>query len=100
MAAPVLDETYFPSRKAAVAALRRDAARFREAGAVVDAGLDGGSFAATGRLDETALAMPHVLLLPSAPVGRLPALRSDADATRPTFACHTRVGKVGGGVRV
>ena len=55
---------------------------------------DGGNFRETGRLLEKPLALPHVLLLPSAPVGSLPALRSDADGARPTFVCHTRIDAV------
>ena len=39
------------------------------------------------------LALPHVLLLPSAPVGSLPAVRSDPVRSRPTFVCHTRIDK-------
>jgi len=32
-------------------------------------------------------------LLPSAPVGSLPAVRSDPVRSRPTFVCHTRIDK-------
>ena len=53
---------------------------------------DGGNFSATGLLD-VPLALPHVLLLPSAPVGSLPAVRSDPVRSRPTFVCHTRIDK-------
>lgn len=53
---------------------------------------DGGHFKTTGILDAP-LELPGVLLLPSASFRTLPALRSDVNASAPTFCCHTRIGK-------
>ena len=80
------------NKRGALHILQRDAARIRAQNGLT--AFDGGSFRETGRLLETPLALPHVLLLPSAPVASLPALRSDADGTRPTFVCHTRIDAV------
>ena len=54
--------------------------------------LDGGAFDKTGVL-VAPLELPNVLLLPSAAFRGLPAIRSDVDKTKRTFACHTRPGK-------
>ena len=84
--------TYAAAHEAAVETLMRDAAKIRKAAELTDR-FDGGSFSSSGLLDAP-LELPRVLLLPSAPVDGLPALRSDADADGKTFACHTRPGKV------
>ena len=57
----------------AVSLLQRDAMYIRQK-ANMEGPYDGGNFSATGLLD-VPLALPHVLLLPSAPVGSLPAVR-------------------------
>ena len=75
----------------AVSLLQRDAMYIRQK-ANMDGPYNGGNFSATGLLD-VPLALPHVLLLPSAPVGSLPAVRSDPVRSRPTFVCHTRIDK-------
>jgi hypothetical protein len=80
------------NKRGALHVLQRDAARIRAQNGIT--AFDGGNFRETGRLLEKPLALPHVLLLPSAPVASLPALRSDADGTRPTFVCHTRIDAV------
>jgi len=84
--------TYASAHGGAVAALMRDAAAIRRYGNV-QGGSDGGTFSRTGLLDAPLL-LPRIFFLPSAAYGGLPAIRSDADGTRPTFACHTRRGKV------
>ena len=75
----------------AVSLLQRDAMYIRQK-ANMEGPYNGGNFSATGLLD-VPLALPHVLLLPSAPVGSLPAVRSDPVRSRPTFVCHTRIDK-------
>ena len=72
--------------------LARDAATIRRL-AKVPGRFDGGAFAET-RTIHWPLELPRVLLLPSAPVAGLPAIRSDFDEARQTFACHTRWDKV------
>ena len=81
------------NKRGALHVLQRDFSQIR-AKAGLAGPFDGGAFKMSGRLHETALALPHLLLLPSAPVGSLPALRSDIDEKRPTFVCHTRIDAV------
>ena len=85
----------YDGARGAIGALRRDAPAIRD-GAHMAGPWDGGDFGDTGILT-VPLELPKVLILPSAPVadaaGSLPAVRSDVDETRGTFACHTRPGK-------
>ena len=83
---------YSHAHAEAVSLLQRDAMYIRQK-AGMDGPYDGGNFSATGLLYDVPLALPHVLLLPSAPVGSLPAVRSDPVRSRPTFVCHTRIEK-------
>ena len=83
--------TYGAAHGAAVERLMRDASRLR-ALAKIGGDLDGGAFDKTGVL-VAPLELPNVLLLPSAAFRGLPAIRSDVDKTKRTFACHTRPGK-------
>ena len=83
--------TYGAAHGAAVERLMRDASRLR-ALAKIGGDLDGGTFDKTGVLTAP-LELPNVLLLPSAAFRGLPAIRSDVDKTKRTFACHTRPGK-------
>ena len=52
--------------------------------------LDGGNFRTSHILDRP-LELPGILLLPSAKLGDLPALRSDINTHAKTFVCHTRI---------
>ena len=54
------------NKRGALHVLQRDAARIRAQSGIT--AFDGGSFRETGRLLEKPLELPHVLLLPSAPV--------------------------------
>jgi len=83
---------YSHAHAEAVSLLQRDAMYIRQK-AGMEGPYDGGNFSATGLLYDVPLALPHVLLLPSAPVGSLPAVRSDPVRSRPTFVCHTRIEK-------
>ena len=83
---------YSHAHAEAVSLLQRDAMYIRQK-AGMKGPYDGGNFSATGLLYDVPLALPHVLLLPSAPVGSLPAVRSDPVRSRPTFVCHTRIEK-------
>ena len=87
---------YSHAHAEAVSLLQRDAMYIRQKAHMSDT-YNGGNFSATGLLYDVPLALPHVLLLPSAPVGSLPAVRSDPVRSRPTFVCHTRIEKDEGG---
>ena len=86
---------YSQAHDHAVELLQRDAATIRERVGLAGP-YTGGNFSRTGLLDAP-LELPHVLLLPSAPVGALPAVRSDPVRSRGTFVCHTRIDKDEGG---
>lgn len=101
---PTLFSTYNNAHLKAVAVLAAAADRLRQESNLVDSSLDGGSFRTT-RLIDRPLELPGtIIILPSAPIARsdsvdkppLPALRSDINASAPTFCCHTRLDRVEG----
>ena len=75
--APEEFSTYHSARRAALPSL----------GAFLGAGLE-----ATGQVRGAAL-VGSVLIMPAAPVGDLPAFRSDRDPRRRTYVCHTKPGR-------
>ncbi|KAJ8611650.1 hypothetical protein CTAYLR_007885 [Chrysophaeum taylorii] len=87
---------YSNAHNEAIRSLAAAAPRLREN--LRDDAFDGGNFAKTGVLDRPLNLPGGVLVLPTAPIDRpllgaaprLPALRSDVNASAQTLCCHTR----------
>lgn len=88
---PRMFSKYKYAHYAAVKALARDLETLLPA----DARWNGGGFGRTCRVDQPLELPGGIVILPTAPIAslQLPALRSDANATAPTFCCHTRLEK-------